>query len=359
MDRAGRRQALELLVAGEGMVRANVPMLMKANPFFDLAGEEFGQRLMLTNGADGEEYCLRPDFTLPIVQDYLEGGKKGPETYGYLGPIFRQRPEGPAEIEQAGIELIGQADPDAALDRVFSFVFEIISLFGVGELQIRLGSVELFEAVLGRLEMPSVWRPRLRHRYGHPEAMERLIERLTDPHSGTSGSLPWKRDALVNVVTDQLISAGFSIDGGRTPEEVADRYFEKQQLAAARVPPETVQFLREFLATSGTQRDGLECVKKFADKAGINLDDEVSRIARHADFLSAHALVRDVSFDAGFSPRLDYYTGLVFEMTGAGDDVLASGGEYGRLLERLGAATRIAASGSAVWVDRLNAEASE
>jgi len=62
-------------------------------------------------------------------------------------------------------------------------------------------------------------------------------------------------------------------------------------------------------------------------------------------------------FDASFSPRLDYYTGVVFEMTGRHGEVLASGGEYDRLLNRLGATEPVTASGCALWTDRLEAEA--
>ncbi len=64
-------------------------------------------------------------------------------------------------------------------------------------------------------------------------------------------------------------------------------------------------------------------------------------------------------FDAGFSPRLDYYTGLVFEMTGINGTVLASGGQYDRLLERLGAGRPVTAAGCALWVNRLESEARE
>ena len=64
-----------------------------------------------------------------------------------------------------------------------------------------------------------------------------------------------------------------------------------------------------------------------------------------------------VIFDASFSPRLEYYTGVVFEMTGENGDVLASGGEYDRLLERLGATEHVTASGCALWTNRLEQEA--
>jgi ATP phosphoribosyltransferase regulatory subunit len=43
-------------------------------------------------------------------------------------------------------------------------------------------------------------------------------------------------------------------------------------------------------------------------------------------------------------------------MRGQGGAILVSGGQYDRLLERLGAKAPIAASGCALWVDRLEAE---
>jgi len=46
-------------------------------------------------------------------------------------------------------------------------------------------------------------------------------------------------------------------------------------------------------------------------------------------------------------------------MTGIHGDVLASGGEYDRLLDRLGATEPVTASGCALWTDRLEAEVIE
>ncbi|HUH76086.1 MAG TPA: ATP phosphoribosyltransferase regulatory subunit, partial [Devosia sp.] len=66
-----RRANLEALVEAQGAHRATPPLLLSADPYFDLAGEEFGRRLLLTTDSSGAEYCLRPDFTLPIVQAYI------------------------------------------------------------------------------------------------------------------------------------------------------------------------------------------------------------------------------------------------------------------------------------------------
>ena len=173
-----KRAALEALVSAKSITRATPPLLLESGPYFDLAGEEFGRRLLLTSGNDGVDYCLRPDFTLPIVTAYLGNGAGKPATYGYLGPVFRQRDDGPAEFDQAGLELLAQPDPDAALDKVFGFALSALATHGVKAPKIRLGGVGLFEALLAGLDMPAAWRPRIRNRFGHVEAMAQLLDRL-------------------------------------------------------------------------------------------------------------------------------------------------------------------------------------
>lgn len=355
-EAANRRAAVAALTRVDGVTPVNPPILLPASPFFDLAGEELGRRLLLTNGSDGYEYCLRPDFTLPIATTYLDSEQAGePGAFSYLGPIFRQRTDGPAEFDQAGLELIGQPDADAALGRVFAFALAALETGGVKP-AIRLGSVALFEALLAQVDIPDVWRGRIRHRFGNPVAMGRLLDRLANPHAGAkAGSLPWKQEELVGVVADQMVNAGLSLTGSRSPEEIAARYFEKQALAASSVPAETITLLRNYLSINGDARAALISVEGVAEDQNIDIAAPLARLNQHFEALEAAEHVGPVTFDAGFSPRLDYYTGVVFEMLGT-TGTLASGGEYDRLLERLGADRQIAASGCAIWMDRLDAE---
>lgn len=350
---AERLARLGALVEGEGVTRVAAPLLLPAGPYFDLAGEEFGRRLLLTSGGDGSEYCLRPDFTLPIVTDYLKSAEAGkPAAFGYLGPIFRQRRAGVIEVDQAGLELLAQPDADAALDRVFGFARKTLEIFNVRNAVVRLGGVGLFEALLAGLDMPDVWRPRIRNRFGHAEALARLLDRLALPGNGKAQTPD--RATLVEQVTEQMVAAGLSLADGRGPEEIADRYLEQQALDAALVPAATLELLRQYLAIAGEAGEALGHVEALAGRAGVDVAAPLATLRRHLDAFGPAA---PVTFDAAFSPRLDYYTGVVFEMTGEGGHVLASGGQYDRLLERLGATARIAAAGCAVWVDRLEKEA--
>lgn len=347
-----RRANLETLVEAQGGCRATPPLLLRADTYFDLAGEEFGRRLLLTSDAGGSEYCLRPDFTLPIVTDYIANGVGEPAAFSYLGPIFRQRETGAAEFDQAGIELLAQLDGDVALDQVLTFARAALSIYGVAP-SIRLGGVGLFEALLAQADMPDAWRPRIRHRFGHTEALDRLLSRLAAARDVPRAAQP-SRDELVADVTEQMVAAGLSLSDGRSPDEIVDRYLEQQALDAAHVPASTLALLREYLAISGDVLTALRSIEQLAERHRLILGAPIRAIRRHLDRLGEAR----VTFDAAFSPRLDYYTGIVFEMTGARGDVLASGGQYDRLLERLGATAPIAASGCAVWVDRLEAEVS-
>lgn len=357
MSAQARREALKALVSGEGVAFVSPPILIPPAPYFDLAGEEFGARLILTTGADGAEFCLRPDFTLPIAIAHLRAAADTPAAYGYLGPIFRQRADGPAEFDQAGLELLAQPAPEAALDRIVDFARSAIAAYGIDGVQVRAGSVALFEALLAACDMPDVWRPRIRSRFGHPKAMARLLARLSDPHGPMHGPKGMGEDEIAAWVRELMLTNGLSEHFSRTPGEIAARYIEKQALEAAHVPAETLALLGDYLAISGEAATALDEVAALASRAGIDLADTIAGTRARIAQLEDKSGSQPVRFEAGFSPRLDYYTGLVFEIRSQDQAILASGGQYDRLLQRLGAGAEIPAVGCSVWVDRLEAEA--
>ena len=76
-----RRAAMVRLVESKTVQRVTPPLLLPAGPYLDLAGEEFGRQLLLTTANNGVDYCLRPDFTLPIAKSYLDDGMIGVPAY--------------------------------------------------------------------------------------------------------------------------------------------------------------------------------------------------------------------------------------------------------------------------------------
>src|SRR5690606_765880 len=142
--------------------------------------------------------------------------------------------------------------------------------------------------------------------FGHTEAMDRLLTRLEQAPDLSRSALPG-RDALIEDVTARMVASGLSLSEGRTPEEIADRYLEQQALDAAHVPARTLKLLRDYLAISGDVLSALRHIERLAEGNGLMLGAPIRALRRH---LAGLGEVR-VTFDAAFSPRLDYYTGIV------------------------------------------------
>src|SRR5262245_53842334 len=117
MSEAAKDLRADALVASyerAGYARVAPALLQPAEPFLDLSGEDIRRRMYLVNDPTGGELCLRPDLTIPVARDYLASPVAGkPAKFCYLGPVFRQREDGPAEFLQAGIESFGRADTAA------------------------------------------------------------------------------------------------------------------------------------------------------------------------------------------------------------------------------------------------------
>src|SRR5215469_7535169 len=144
-----RAEALVASYERAGYARVAPAMLQPAEPFLDLSGEDIRRRMYLVNDPAGGELCLRPDLTIPVALDYLASPAAGRAAkFCYLGPIFRQRADGPAEFLQAGIESFGRADTAAADAETLALAIEATAHYGLAAPVIRMGDVGLFSALI-------------------------------------------------------------------------------------------------------------------------------------------------------------------------------------------------------------------
>ncbi|MGJ7042172.1 ATP phosphoribosyltransferase regulatory subunit [Shinella sp. BE166] len=346
--------------------RVDTPVIQPAEPFLDMAGEDLRRRIFMTESETGKSLCLRPEFTIPVCLRHIETATGTPKRYAYLGEVFRQRREGSNEFYQAGIEDLGEQDVARADARAVCDALSVLNnrLPGVG-LSVVLGDQSVFEAVVAACGLPAGWQKRLVHAFGNQAQLQKLMADLSDPApSGVFGpeverlAILGKLDDEATLVAhiDQTMEAtGYSTNASRSPADIARRLREKMELANTRLDDRTLALLREFLALELSLADASQALAVFAQKAGLSLGEALAR------FESRVAALRDIGVDpasityrAAFGRPLDYYTGLVFEITPDGDAlVLAGGGRFDRLLTLLGAKERIPAVGFSLWLDRI------
>lgn len=347
---------------GAGFVRMEPPILHPAAIFLDMSGEEIRGRLFLTNGASGEELCLRPEFTIPVCRAYLASADAGRvKEYSYLGPVFRASAGQVGERAQTGLESFGRKDAEAADAEIFALAMEAASAAG-GPLVARLGDVQLFETALASLALPEVWRRRLKRGIAHGRSLSAILDGPGISALAQPGVLAAMESAdhagAKALVEDLLAIAGIDAVGGRTASEIADRFLEQAALRSGEpIETDKRRALEDFLAISGDPDEAAAKLRALADDAKLDLDRALDAFELRNGFIAARGVaIGETRFNAAFVRDFDYYTGFVFEARDPARPEARpalGGGRYDGLARRLGATEDIRAVGAAIALDRL------
>lgn len=359
-------RALAAAFAGRGFALINPPILQPAEIFIELSGEDIRRRLFLVSDPSGAELCLRPDFTIPVARLHLASGDSGERRYTYCGPTFRARRaeagQQENEFQQAGIEIFGAQDVARAEMEVIELAIAGVRAEGLERFAMRLGDPGMFAALLDVLDLPDALKRRLRRHYWRHD----LPEDLAAVRTANNGQVALAtalagldRKAASDLISEVLSLAGINPVGGRTAEEIAARFMERADASAPALSAEKSEVIRSFLDIEGEPEDAFSRVAHLLIKVSQKLAPRLEALGKQLGLIRQRVAASggaDLTFDAEFGRRLEYYTGIVFEILHPDRPELgqiAGGGRYDRLLSDLGAPKPIPAVGCAIYVDRL------
>lgn len=342
-----------------GCKRLDTPILQPADVFLDRSGDAIRRRLYMLTDPAGREFCLRPELTIPLARKVIEAGDRQARVWSE-GRIFRFGGDGGGEFTQAGVEFFGGADTIADDADVFALITEACGR-GANR-SVRLGDLGVLQAVLAAVDLPDVWRARLRRHFWHGKVFQDLLARLKgeakqteDENAGLLASIAsLSPDEATRAVHDILKLANIKPVGGRSVEEITARFLEKAQDARQDLTaPDVAAALEAFLAVEVSANRAVDELASLAKTFGLNLDGALGQLAARHDALAARgASLENTRFAAAFGRELEYYTGFVFEVH-QGRAKVAGGGRYDGLMEQLGAGAPMTAVGGAIWPGRL------
>jgi ATP phosphoribosyltransferase regulatory subunit len=304
-----------------------------------------------------------------VSRDYLaSNGAGNAEGFCYLGPVFRDRGTASPEFIQAGIESFGRSDTAAVDAEMLALALEATTRYGIRAPEIRMGDVALFSALIAALDLAPAWKRRLIKDFNRKTNLAQDLEKLTlvarnkrPEYEGVLAALTGSDPKGAHALVSDLISiAGITTVGGRTVDEIAERFLEQAALGAATaLPQETRALIERFLAIAGNPDQAAASLRALAADAKLALGPALDLLETRNGFLVARGVdVGRIRFSTGFGRGIDYYTGVVFELhdpAGRVSGQLVAGGRYDGLLTRLGAKKPIPAVGFAVWIERVAA----
>ncbi len=336
-----------------GAARVELETLQPADVMLDLYGEDIRARAYLVQDPVAGEQFLRPDFTVPVARLHMEQGLS-PARYYYDGLVWRrQEPDvdRPTEYLQAGIELIGGADPAAEEAEVFNLIRSAL-----GDLVDRVitGDLGVIFAAIDALSVSEVRKAALRRHVWRPKRFHALIERFANPIEPNPS-----RTALLSqssVERRKVIADAGKFVGLRGEGEILERLDILDADAAE--PPLSASdraMIEAVLAVSGPSNEALAELRRICPRS---MAPALGRMERRLDALAAKGIeASDLSFDATFGRSIEYYDGFVFEFRAADPALppLGGGGRYDKLTAKLGGGAGSTAVGGVVRPEAMNA----
>jgi ATP phosphoribosyltransferase regulatory subunit len=171
---------------------------------------------------------------------------------------------------------------------MLALALEATSAFGLNDVEIRTGDVALFNALIDALDLYPVWRRRLIKDFNRKVSLTHDIERLTlatgpgrNEYEGVLAALAGSdRQAALALVTDLMSIAGTTNVGGRTVDEIADRFLEQSTLKSGVLPGDTVATIKRFLAIAGDPDDAVAQLRALADDTKLNITAAIDQLER-------------------------------------------------------------------------------
>ena len=368
-------QAQRLMAAftGAGYERITPAVIQPAELFLDVVGESLRARTYVFCDPDGEELCLRPDLTVPTCRLHLDrhADANTPARYCYSGSAFRYQPAGadrahPREFRQVGIESFAVPDREQDDAAVLALIIDALREVGLDGLQLRLGDLGLFTALINALPMPERWRWRLKHLFWRPEAFRAELQRLTTgaaPPTDLPPELldrldPAKPAAAEALVLEHLDQAGHELIGTRTAAEIAQRLLaEAADRREQPLPAATAALIESYVSVKTSAGAAVDKLAQLARGHGVDISTGLDAFKRRLELIEAAGVaIADAEFSAEFGRNLEYYTGFVFEIISPAlgpRSPIAGGGRYDSLLAEVGAPREVPAVGACIHTERL------
>ncbi len=340
-----RARAYQAQMVARGAVTTDADVLQPAGILLDLYGEDIRARAFTTHDPLRGEQMLRPDFTVPIVQQHMSEGAE-PARYTYLGKVFRkqERDEArPTEYVQVGYEVFDGSDPAAADAEVFGTFSDLLAGQPVTPATGDIGILRA--AVLGLRTTDRRKTALLRHLW-RPRRFKALLERF-----GGRTPVPASRTALL-AQTDPMADLP-PLLGLRGADEIALRIEALREDAAT--PPISateLDLIEALLGVRETAPNALAALRDLSvDLPAISA--AVNGLTRRMNALGAAGTdVENLPFEATYGrTSMEYYDGFVFGFHATGQPDLppvVTGGRYDALTAVLGNGTGVPAVGGVI-----------
>ena len=283
----------------KGYTFFNPAMTIPADIVMNFMGEDVRNRLLFTSSPNGNELCLRPDFTLPLAISYINNEVRANkfvyDGYAFRFPSINEKTRYCPEFRQIGIENFGDKNKIDVEGDVISQAFEILSLFYDDHLEIKISDISMFYQLLKHLQIDSHLFNRVRRLYWRglsateiEDSIRKIINTRFDAKPRLDLIEEYKNNNLSSIALIQKLTGSddLSIFSGRLPDDIVKSYIDKSELINGTVINNTeIEQITEFLSIKGDIPRVIQLLDNFQKKYHIDFAEGIENLENRVKIL--------------------------------------------------------------------------
>lgn len=363
-------QALQQHMERFGYCLVDTPIIDQADLFLTRAGDQLIEKLF-TFERFGQQLTLRPEFTAAAAHHYAHKlsheNAHQPARLQFYGPIFVDNPQQTKHNYQQksmGAELIGIAGSTADVE-IMAMAAQGLQKIGVEGWNLTIGHISLMRKLLGKFGLDNraerflLTHLHLLHQpdYGKDYVLQQFNNSL--PHNMSLSELAQQPELLSESNTQYMLDLVLDVSqngmtmGGRDRYDIARRLLQKRKRVYDRQNLiNALDFLEQWGQIEGPVPIAFDQIQDYvADEESREL---LSQWRRSIEWLQIYGIsLDDVVIQPSLARGWDYYTGIVFEITASGGEMLGGGGRYDELVSLMGDGRAVPAVGFAYYLDSV------
>ena len=162
----------------KGFKVKNFDNIIESKIIIERSGEIFKKSLLSFEDDGGKNFSLRPDLTISACLDYIKNVKSGVYKYTYFDKAYRRTFSKESLVRnQFGCEIIGSTSKKIDAD-IINLIDSSLTKITKKKNIIKINDLNLFNALVDSLMLPTRWKFRLKRHFWRPEYFKDLLLRL-------------------------------------------------------------------------------------------------------------------------------------------------------------------------------------
>ena len=337
------------ILKAKGFKNIELDNIIESKYVLKRSGGSYRQFLFSFYDQNLKEWSLVPDLSVSSVVKFIQNKIKSKTKWFYTGEAYRKQNKNNNSpiINQTGFEIFASNNKIKDDKEIIQTSIEIFkkSNFKKGELNI--SNIEIFNALVERLTLARRWKDRIKRHFCREVYFNQLLKKLSS--STDIDPIAVEKDKkIAEKLRKQNLNTLYS---GRTLKDILERFdLKNYKEPRSGTDKKNVRVIKEYLKISCPIDNAPDTLNKFFKKYKLNLfisDDYFPT--------GSNNNIR-VKFSANINRSLEYYSGMVFNISvnkKGKKSVLVSGGRYDGLLKNLGSKKDTSAVGAAIDMSLL------